>query len=177
MRILSSFGRRCGFHGSRLTPLHRQLFAALNVAKHPDVLADAILIDFHFLRSQVRDCVMVLVAHHQIEKHFPRAAVNDRAVRFNRGRLAGLRAQSRQENEEIQSNQSNYGKNPCRHADPLTSPALRCHGAGFPTIRPRPRPPVYPRWAEYARFPWKIVFSLDSARSLAVTFDVLSNSM
>jgi hypothetical protein len=66
------------------------LFAALDVAKHAQVLADSILVYFHFLGPQVRDRVVVLVAYHQIQNHFPRSAVNHRLAGFDYRRGTGL---------------------------------------------------------------------------------------
>jgi hypothetical protein len=53
-------------------------------------LADSILVYFHFLGPQVRDRVVVLVAYHQIQNHFPRSAVNHRLAGFDYRRGTGL---------------------------------------------------------------------------------------
>ncbi len=148
--VPASLGQCRRFLSARSAAFGFQLFNALNVAKNPNVLEDAILVDLYFLGAKIGDRVMVLVANHHIEEHFARGGVNDRAVRLNRRRGVGLGEQGRESNQGVQGN---HEKNTCRHGPHLTNPAIRPQLAGFPTILARSRPTVYPRCPKYARFP------------------------
>jgi len=68
MRIVSaSLIWRRRFLGPRSATFRFQLFLAVNVVKDTNLLPDAVLVNFYFLRPQICDWVMVLIADHQIQ--------------------------------------------------------------------------------------------------------------
>src|ERR1022692_2546076 len=73
-----------------------KLFTALNAAKHPNILTDAIFVNLHLFRAQIRHGMVVLVSNHQIEEHFPCGRMNYSAARIRGDRGTGLAEQCRE---------------------------------------------------------------------------------
>jgi hypothetical protein len=64
-------------------------FLASNKAKVPDVLPDAVFINFNVFPLEILDQDVVFVAHDQIQQHFLNRASNDGVVLIGWGILAG----------------------------------------------------------------------------------------
>src|SRR5580704_1376748 len=90
------------------TLLVLQFLRALHIAETPNLLPDAIFIDFHFLRTKVSDRVVMFVTHHQVKKHFAGGRMDHRGLfGWARGRgLSGRRSLSSQSLAKPQSAES-----------------------------------------------------------------------